>query len=302
MGDRVMLRPWGDDDVDWWVESMLAWRPEWSGDELRQRAASGRYALRTVAEGPDGPRLGSATVLRPLGITSHLGLTLVVSPEHRGQGVGTALWRDLEPRVDGLHLLTGMPGSDDRALRSARRYGFDVVSVSIESELDLSIGALDPAPYPGIDVAVFLGRELESSGLDIDGLLSRAQTNPEATDLGWQFTVDEFLRMTPAPVWVVLLERGQPVAVALADESGRQRWDVYFTGVDPRERGRGLGRLVKQHLHVVAASRGARVIGTGNEERNVAVRALNASLGYVVVGTDVRLRRPGAAYDGRPLR
>ena len=55
---------------------------------------------------------------------------------------------------------------------------------------------------------------------------------------------------------------------------------VGYTGVDPAFRGRGLGRLAKQHLHHQAAALGVRRMFTDNEENNHGIRRVNAALGY----------------------
>jgi GNAT superfamily N-acetyltransferase len=70
---------------------------------------------------------------------------------------------------------------------------------------------------------------------------------------------------------------------------------VLFTGVEPSARRRGLGRLVKEHAHAEAHARGARSLVTDNDERNVAVVALNESMGYRRAGGEWSMVRAPAA-------
>jgi hypothetical protein len=49
---------------------------------------------------------------------------------------------------------------------------------------------------------------------------------------------------------------------------------------------------MKQHLHLDARAAGATWLITTNEERNVAIRSLNARLGYQPMYGEVRLERP----------
>jgi hypothetical protein len=51
-------------------------------------------------------------------------------------------------------------------------------------------------------------------------------------------------------------------------------------------------------LHEYGIAHGAEVFDTHNEERNVAMRALNAALGYQIVGGQYRYRRDP---KGKPI-
>ena len=67
---------------------------------------------------------------------------------------------------------------------------------------------------------------------------------------------------------------------------------VAYTGVDPVHRGHGLALTVKMQLHRRAATAGATVASTENEEHNRGIRAVNAALGYEVRQGTYRLRKP----------
>jgi len=114
-------------------------------------------------------------------------------------------------------------------------------------------------------------------------MLAASQTNPEARTShvitraemhGW---IDE----GEVPLGTLVRVDGIPAAVTFggvipADGIG----GVGYTGVDPQFRGRGLGRLAKQHLHHQAAGLGVRRLYTDNEQNNHGIRRVNAALGY----------------------
>jgi GNAT superfamily N-acetyltransferase len=122
-------------------------------------------------------------------------------------------------------------------------------------------------------------------------VLSESETHPEAVELGWRHTVPDFERMFPSIVWVLVEEEGVPVAVASMQRQDDEAWLVVYTGVMPSHRGRGLARLVKEQLHALAASRGARALVTDNEARNTGILAVNRALGYQRIGGELRLIR-----------
>ncbi len=85
---------------------------------------------------------------------------------------------------------------------------------------------------------------------------------------------------------------GVPAAIAFAIvEDGGDSGGVGYTGVDPRFRGRGLGRLVKEDVHHRAAAPRHPALGTDNEEHNDGIRRLNAELGYQVTYGVYRMRQ-----------
>jgi GNAT superfamily N-acetyltransferase len=87
------------------------------------------------------------------------------------------------------------------------------------------------------------------------------------------------------------MQGDEPVAACIAAPRSGSSWVVGFTVVDPEHRGQGLARIVKQQLHVAAVALGASDFATRNEDRNVGIRSLNASLGYEKIGGEFRLKR-----------
>ena len=287
----VEIEPWNDTDTDWWVGLRLAWEPAFGEAQLRLLAA-GRiadFAYRAVAW-DDGSRVGFASIARRPGHEEAFALVLV-PPEKRGQGVGSALFADLLRESAGVTLSAAMPDDNERSLAIAEHWGFRVVSHAIRSRLELGPG--QPGPIDLLDhrVRVIDAASPASDKLWLGPLIIDSDSSPEALELGWRTTADDFERMFPRIVWVVIEEGGKPIGAASASPQEGDAWLLIYTGVLPSHRRQGFARLAKMHLHAVVAERGGRSLTTDNEARNNSILELNASLGYQPIGGEIRLRQ-----------
>jgi GNAT superfamily N-acetyltransferase len=188
-----------------------------------------------------------------------------------------------------LHL--SMPNDDPDSLSVAKHRGYEIVSHSIQSALD--VGRV-PAPSTpnGLQVRFVGDADVDRVGLELDTLITTGSTHPEAVELGWTMSRETLTSMFPDRVWVVVEDGGLPVALASADRQDGRTWIVIFTCIDPPHRGRMLARLAKEHLRAVAWAEGAQRVETGNEESNLGIRGLNEEMGYIVTGGEYRLIRP----------
>jgi len=287
----VKIRPWSDADTDWWVGLRLAWQPTFGEAQLRLLAA-GRiadFAYRAVAL-RDGARVGFASIACLPGHGEAFALVLV-PPDRRGQGIGSALFAELVRESSDDTLMASMPDDDQRSLAVAEHWGFRVVSHAIRSRFDLRPGK--PRPIDALDGQV---RVIDAASPDWDKLwlsplIIDSDTSPEAIELGWHTTLDDFERMFPGIVWVVIEEDGKPIAAASASPQEGDAWLLIYTGVLPSHRRQGFARMAKVRLHAVVAHRGGRSLTTDNEARNTSILGLNESLGYERIGGEVRLRR-----------
>ena len=285
------IGPWNDSDTDWWVGLRLAREPTFGEAQLRLLAA-GRiadFAYRAVAR-HDGSRVGFASIARLPGHDEAFALVLV-PPERRAQGIGSALFAELLRESAGETLSAAIPDGDQRSLAVAEHWGFRVVSHAIRSRLDLRPGQPQPIDARDRDVRVIDAASPASEKLWLSPLIIDSDTSPEALELGWRTTADDFERMFPRIVWVVIEEDGKPIAAASASPQEGDAWLLIYTGVLPSHRRQGFARMAKLHLHAVVTERGGRSLTTDNEARNASILGLNASLGYQRIGGEIRLRR-----------
>ncbi|WP_372734993.1 GNAT family N-acetyltransferase [Nocardioides sp.] len=246
-----------------------------------------------VATDGDGAIAGwgylATRVHMPPGWTS---LWLTVGLEAEGQGLGRRLYDGLlEHRKQATTLLRSTVFDDeDRALAIAQHWGFEIDELSIESALELRDLPTPDLP-PGVTLEV--RPDLNFADQDaVDAMLLASQTNPEALT-GHVVTCPGLVATSAGAISLGILARvdGVPAGIVhgtVVDE------DLFigYTGVDPRARGRGLAKLLKQRAHLEAAAAGATLSVTQNEENNHGIRRVNAELGYVVRHGTYRMRRP----------
>jgi GNAT superfamily N-acetyltransferase len=214
-------------------------------------------------------------------------ILVIVEREAGGRGVGHDLYvacRAAQPAVV-KDLRTRVFDDDPEAMAVARHWGFEPAQLSITSRLDLAgVTAPDPPTGVTLEAADDLVFEDAADGHAFDAMFTASQTNPEAANNHVTTREEMAAWVFPGERGVGSLARvdGVPAAIAFAIVSEPAGvGGVGYTGVDPQFRGRGLGRLVKQHVHHRAAALGIRSLGTDNEENNRGIRRLNAELGYV---------------------
>jgi GNAT superfamily N-acetyltransferase len=296
-GDEVRLRPFDASDIDWWVALKMRIDPS-LGEAALRRVAEGRavrFERRTMAD-VGGARAGVATVARHVDEVRP-SLMVLVDGRFQDRGIGSMLFADCAPVVASDPQVTAfLVDGDTRSLEVARHWGFDVVSHGILSRL-VTLPDRPPAAPDGTTLLVVddaIGATPDQDALLVD-LVDASDTSPERVELGWSTTPDTFRRLFASMVWVVAVVDGVPAAVASGAPRSDGCWTVIYSGTRPDHRGRGLARLVKEAWHAEVRRRGGREVETMNEERNVAIRALNASLGYEVVSGEYRLRRVNPA-------
>jgi len=295
-GDHVRLRPFDATDVDWWIDLRMRIDPSMGEAALRRVAEGGavRFERRTMAE-VGGARAGVGTVARHVDEVRP-SLLVAVDEPFQGRGIGSILFADCWPAVAHDPEVTAfLIDGDPRSLEVARHWGFDVVSHGILSRL-VTLPALPPVVPDGTALLVVddaIGATPDQDALLAD-LVDVSDTSPERVELGWNTTPDTFRRFFASMVWVVAVVDGVPAAVTSGAPQPGGCWTVIFSGTRPDHRGRGLARLVKDALHAEVRRRGGTDVETMNEERNVAIRALNTSLGYEACSGEYRLRRVNA--------
>jgi GNAT superfamily N-acetyltransferase len=287
----VTVRDMADDDIEWATAFLLAWEPSLPVEAWR-RIVAGEAApmLRAIVAEAAGERIGWGGVNAPEGLAYPL-VSVLVDQEHRGQGVGSTMFAELLPLIEGADAGSGMPDHDEGSLAIARHWGFEVLGHGIDSVLELA----GPVPAPqlpeGVEARVLAGADVPASGLDVDAFLAQVGDFPESEIYGSRLTNEILLHMAPDLVWILLVDAYGVLAGSSLMPTEAGPWHIGFTGSLPRARGRGLARAVKDLVHGYAYDAGAPAVRTTNEERNERIRALNASMGYVKASGDLRLIR-----------
>jgi len=220
---------------------------------------------------------------------------IVVHPETRGRGAGTALLEALEgqpippPRPT---LQTLVPGSWAVARAFLGTRGFREVHRDVEMRRG---GRPSPPPQPprGVRVRPFgrAGDEAAWARLHADAnrgdfhfeTLTRASIRAE--------------RRAPGAVVLVAESRGRPAGLVLARDHGADGGTIQSLLVAPRLRRRGIGRALLRAALAALRARGRRWTTLGVDAGNGGAIALYASEGFVPAREDVTLWKemPGRA-------
>ena len=294
---RIRLAPFAEHRVAEIIELTCARLPHMPAVEVRWVFEAGeKLQGRTVVEALDqhdnlvGWAVTAHPVFAPAGRSF---LRVLVSAEHEGHGLGSALRAAVIDRVPRgtTMLVTGVYDDEPRSLEVARHWGFSMVEHAIESELRLV-----DLPEPVLPDGVTL-QEAPDFAFDdrdaVEAMLQRSQTNPEA-EQGWVFDLAKlasFVGEDEAPVCVLARLDGVPAGITTGSVADGAL-TISYSGIDPTLRGRGLMRLVKQRAHIMAARAGATVSRTHNEEHNAGIRHVNAQLGYSVTSGVYRMSTP----------
>ncbi|MGC5335079.1 GNAT family N-acetyltransferase [Micromonospora sp. DT62] len=266
--------------------------------ELLAWQATGKPAERfgmLVAEAGDGIAGVARTGLLYESAEAGLGfVNLVVRPEGRGQGVGSALLAAAEERLAGLGVRRAYARVVDEPapLAFAERRGYRAGRRSVILGLDLA-AALPAAPDPPAGVRLGTAADLVDPRPLYEADLAAAADEPG--DVGRDETGFSDWR---AAYWdrpdldralsMVATADGVVVAFSLALTDGRDRYLSGMTGTRSGWRGRGLARSVKHASLRAARSAGFRWASTINDAGNDAMRAVNAWFGYRPVAAEWR--------------
>lgn len=220
-------------------------------------------------------------------------LKLGVVAEARGRGLGSSLLERLLAHAREQRWTSALASVSDDASRAwAERRGFEVVAREERVVLELRDAVVPERP--DVEVTDLAARpdlaprlhELTSEGLeDVPGELARLEQPDLGTWLAWQQAPSR-----RPDFMVIALDGGEPVAFAQLNVYPRVGHHA-FTVVARSHRGRGLARALKRELIRRAQARGLERLITQSNEDNVAMRTLNAELGYRPAAPLVFLRQ-----------
>ena len=258
----------------------------------------GRIQLRLVATGDKGTVRGySGLVHEATAATGSFVIWVVVDPDYRRQGIGSALWNltlDHLKDYGATRLVGDVFDNDPVGLAYAKRRAFNIERHAFYSSLDLT--GFDETPYlPGIAALETAGIHFCSladfpdtaetrhklydlnvgSELDIPGAngVPRSYQDFENSVINapW-FCPDGQLLAVDGDTWVGL------AAVSLAGETHTAH--NAFTGVARNYRGRMIAQALKIMAVRYAIQHGAGKIGTDNDSLNEPILAINRRMGY----------------------
>jgi mycothiol synthase len=216
-----------------------------------------------------------------------------VLPEHRGSGVGAALYQEIASWVierGCVTLETTVAEDDEDSLRWVDRRGFREVGRSSRLVLDLTT-----IETPAVDAP---------EGVEIVTWAERPELGPGLYEVACEAYPDvpgeEANRMDPYEAWLSKdmqgdSDRPDATFVAIADgevvgyaklslSSAPDATAVHhdMTGVKRAFRGRGIAGALKRAEIAWAKQAGYLTLETANEVRNEPIRRLNERHGYVV--------------------
>jgi mycothiol synthase len=233
--------------------------------------------------------------LDPAGPGEKASAELVIRPGRRGHGLGLLLGRRLEAAAGDALLRVWAHGDLPAAARLADAAGFERARSLWQMRRSLQPAIASPQVAEGITIRTFvLGRD-EDAWTRLNALAFAG--HPEQGT--W---TRQDLELREREPWF------DPDGFFLAERGGRLvgfHWtkvhraqpekavgEVYVVGVDPEERGTGLGRALTLVGLRYLRSRGLPEVTLYVDESNAPAVAMYESLGFTHHGTDVVYARP----------
>jgi len=220
---------------------------------------------------------------------------LVIDPRHRGHGLGLALVRELIAQADGHRVRLWAHGDLPAAARLARAAGFDRFRALWQMRRSLRDPLEEPRLPAGTTLRTFRPGQDEPQWLSLNGRAFAKHPEQGA----WTRHDLELREQEPwfDPAGFFIAERDGVMtgfhwtkvpAPAAADQG---IGEVYVVGVDPGERGTGLGRaLTLAGLHHLR-DRGLAEAMLYVDEDNVPAIRMYEGLGFARWSTDAMYRQ-----------
>ncbi len=285
-----------------WAQIMLRVSgQEFSVEELThalQSDSESAWVLAYLGDEPVGCGVG-----RPSSIRDSQYSMVRVLPEHRRQGVGTALYRAVSEHAQktGKASLWGRVREDDApSLRFASRHGF--VEAGREYEVVLELEDVDTSRQPpsGIELVSIAERpDLVRAAYDVDCEVSPdvpripGHEHEQPSFERWHADYLEGPGAMPEAL-VVALADGEPVGYAGLRRKGAASpiGENMLTAVKRPYRGRGIATALKLAQIDRARKAGVKKLFTTNDEENAGMREVNKRLGYEPLPAEIIVSGP----------
>lgn len=219
-------------------------------------------------------------------------LTVYVHPDHRGQGIGSALVDRGHAHLKGIDARRVRTFAEHDEVEFSRRRGY-------EGTRQMHYAGVDPRqlpeqpPTPSDVVLVGMDQVDARQAYEADSIATLDEPSDSPMD---SIDYDDWLRV----VWEApALSKALSVAAMVGDEvvsftgvetDGDRAWSA-MTGTIPAHRGRGLAKLVKSVALRRAAEAGVTGAFTSNDDENEPMLAVNTWLGYRRVATKIGMLR-----------
>ena len=221
-----------------------------------------------------------------------------VHPEHRGNGLGSALWDVVEDHLAeiGARATLAFTLDDALSVAFAERRGFRKTSSDALSATDPR--SLPPAPEPPDGVELRPAADWNDDPrpiyeLDLAGGLDEPGDN-DFSGMTFELWHDDIWSDPDYDydICTVAVVDGKPVSMSmLLVDADADRAVSGFAATYREYRGRGLAGLCKHHTLAKAAARGISHAVTDNDETNAPMLAINRRLGYRPFATAHKWRR-----------
>jgi len=290
----IEIREIGPDELGSWLAVAAAVRPDRGGSvgdyvDWKRQAEDMAWFVASV----DGEDAGCA--LAYVGWHSAPGTgtgEAFVLPEHRGAGVGFALYRELAGWVEErgcVTLETTVAEDDEASLAWADRRGFREIGRTSRLVLDLTaIEAPAVDPPEGVEIVTWAERpELTRAIYEVACEAYPDEPGQEGTPMD---SFDAWLAKDmrgdsdrPEATFIALAD-GEVAGYAKLSLSGSRTNVVMhdMTGVRRAFRGRGIAGALKRAEIAWAKQAGYEALETVNDVRNEPIRRLNERHGYTV--------------------
>jgi GNAT superfamily N-acetyltransferase len=278
-----------DDELELWRSVRRTLVPNERASSIAELRAGGNFLLLAYR---DGELAGSGSASR--GDIAGGAVFPRVLPAHRRLGIGTALLRRLASHAQECgHSEVGSHVEDEGSLAFAERFGFAESGRQVEQVRTVGTDEPWPAALDGIDVISADGHpglirrlydELALQAFEDMPTPGLVEITPEQWESEWA---------TWPEATFAALASGEVVGMAglVRDDDRPDRAEHVLTTVRRDRRGRGVARLLKEHVIAWASRQGIREIYTWTQTGNENMRTVNERLGYVTRDVVISVRR-----------
>ena len=268
-------------------------------DQTLVAVRSGRAGLRSVTATEDDTLVGVAVSNPDSDQASTFTVELVVDPERRGTGIGTALAREVRGQVEGT-VEAWAHGDHPSARRLAETYGLTPVRDLYRLKRQLRGSSDLPLPVEladGLEIRPFQQNRDENGWLAVN-----AQAFSDHPEQG-KMTLDDLRQRETeewfdAPGFLLAVRADDPediqgfhwTKIHPASDGSPAMGEVYVVGVSPEQQGRGLGKALTAAGINYLAERDLEHVMLYVDGDNAPAMALYEKLGFERWHLDVMFR------------